>query len=258
MNFLMDITVIAGFFYLATWFAIVNVRFHGISRVFDQSLLIDVLHIFTMAPPIVGSIIFSLIITFIEKILVTKAQKREFGMLTASEDSDTDASKTDEPSVPCLPPKLPLMVTSLFTVLLQVVEAVLELMILVHMHWYRTFVAGLIMKWTLRSLTVTLAENLVRSHCFKGESFVGKWILQWVRANRMFRDLIVSSLILICLTPFVLITWINDECCPGCSWHQLLIYRDTGHRRRLEAPVMPSPASRRKLAIAPDQVDLMA
>eukprot|EP00929_Paragymnodinium_shiwhaense_P124247 TRINITY_DN9934_c0_g2_i1.p1 TRINITY_DN9934_c0_g2~~TRINITY_DN9934_c0_g2_i1.p1 ORF type:complete len:1922 (+),score=375.34 TRINITY_DN9934_c0_g2_i1:48-5813(+) len=261
VNFLMDVTVFAGFFFLLTWFALVNQRFYGIARVFDRSLLVVVLHGCTLMPPIIASIIFSICITAIEALIGrrrARKEERDVALLTTSDDgSATDGTtKTTVPTVPCLPPRLPLMVTATFTVLLQLLEATVELAVLLHMQWFRTFVAGIIMKWTLRTLFVTLAENVIRSHCFEGTSFAGQCVLQWVRANRMFRDVVVSAIILLCLSPIVFVTFLNDYCCPGCSWHQLLIYRDTGHRRRMEAAVLPSPAKRRQLTLAPEQLEL--
>merc|ERR1712232_579759 len=96
-----------------------------------------------------------------------------------------------------------------------------------------------VLKWMTLHMSVALGDNLLRSHFMSGKNspepttWFGRAASHWVHANRMFRDLTCSSFLLLVMVPMVAITSLNTILCPGCSIHQLLIYRDTGHQKRL-------------------------
>merc|ERR1712159_735384 len=50
----------------------------------------------------------------------------------------------------------------------------------------------------------------------------------WLYGHRLAFDAVVSSVIFWPLGLFVCFDRIRDECCHGCSLHQLLIFRDPG------------------------------
>merc|ERR1719401_756542 len=86
---------------------------------------------------------------------------------------------------------------------------------------------------------VQLGEGILRSRCFISAGPCGLPVQLWVRAHRMARDMLTSSLIFfIGLAPIVLLNKLNELLCPGCSAHQLLIYRQPGHLARKEAVIV--------------------
>eukprot|EP00929_Paragymnodinium_shiwhaense_P124245 TRINITY_DN9934_c0_g1_i4.p1 TRINITY_DN9934_c0_g1~~TRINITY_DN9934_c0_g1_i4.p1 ORF type:complete len:1562 (+),score=318.73 TRINITY_DN9934_c0_g1_i4:644-4687(+) len=252
---LLDISLFFMFFFFAAWFAVLNLRFDAVTRIFSHSMLIQVQHAWTLLPPVFGSMIFSLIITLIEIKLQARGQAREPTKLQASSQETSESDSEGFQQVRCLPNRLPLVVGAIWTVLLQLMEGTLSLGVVLHLSWYKTFVAAMVLKWALRDVTVWLAESFVRSHCFTGSGWFQQTCLHFVRSNRMCRDLLVSTFLLLALSPIVLITLLNDKYCPGCSWHELLIYRDTGHRKRLEAVVMKGNMQTRWLMQHPDFED---
>lgn len=95
--------------------------------------------------------------------------------------------------------------------------------------------AGVVLKWGLLSLALLLGESLLRSTCFKRIGALGLPLQLWVRAHRMARDILTSTLIFLALAPCVLLNGLNELSCPGCSVHHLLLYRDPGHLALKEA-----------------------
>jgi len=127
---------------------------------------------------------------------------------------------------------IPLAFSALIVLVLDAVEAFAALRLLMGMGWKNTFLAGLLLKWGLLQLCLLLGEGLLRSRCYGG---FGLPLQLWLRAHRMARDILTSSLIFLAMMPFVLLNSLNDCLCPGCSVHQILLYRDPGHLARREA-----------------------
>jgi len=117
-------------------------------------------------------------------------------------------------------------------------EAVGSLYFLRMLGWNKTFLAGIMLKFTLLSMFTYLAEGVLQSHCFCSVGFCGFPLQVWVRAHRMARDIVTSLLILCPMVPLVLLNSLNDYLCPSCSIWMLLIYRDPGHLVRKEVEVV--------------------
>eukprot|EP00927_Polykrikos_kofoidii_P034211 TRINITY_DN29045_c0_g2_i2.p1 TRINITY_DN29045_c0_g2~~TRINITY_DN29045_c0_g2_i2.p1 ORF type:complete len:1616 (-),score=185.82 TRINITY_DN29045_c0_g2_i2:54-4793(-) len=180
--YLLDISLFVGFFFFAAWYAALNLKLHVISNVFSKSLLITGLHVGCLMPPVFSSIAFSSIVTLIEGLLETRNSTR--GQV-ASEETDSD---TDQQLPSRCPTRLPLLLSAFWVTFLALLESVTTLVPLLHLQWYNTFIAGIILKWGLRGVLITLGENLMRSRCFHKGSCIARTIAHWVRASRMFRE----------------------------------------------------------------------
>lgn len=121
---------------------------------------------------------------------------------------------------------------------LDLAEAVYAIYVFIVIGWRNAFVAGFILKWGLLIMCIFFGEGMLRARCCNLLGCCGLPLQLWVRAHRMSRDIMVSSIIFSVMVPFVVLNSINDYLCPGCSAHQLLIYRDPGHLARTEAVVM--------------------
>lgn len=130
---------------------------------------------------------------------------------------------------------IPLPVSAWVVLALDVLEAVLSLNNLLRSGWSYAFMAGLILKYGLLSICLFLGEGMLRSRFFARLGRLGLPLALWVRAHRMIRDILTSSLIFLTLTPIVMLISANDYLCPGCNAHHLLIYRDPGHLAAKEA-----------------------
>jgi hypothetical protein len=133
---------------------------------------------------------------------------------------------------------VPMVVSAGFVVFLDITEAFAALHDLYWIGWYNALLAGLILKWMMLTLILSIGEGILRSYWFYMCGCLGLPFQLWVKAHRMARDVLVSSLIMGVLSPFVLLNYLNEKFCPGCSLHQLLIYRDPGHLARKEAIIV--------------------
>jgi hypothetical protein len=133
---------------------------------------------------------------------------------------------------------IPLALSATLIVLLDIAEAVAALYDMYWIGWYNAFLAGLILKWGMLLMLLTVGEGLLRCQCCGACGLLTLPIQMWVKAHRMARDILVSSLIMAVLFPIVLLNLFNEKLCPGCSVHQLLIYRDPGHISRKEAVIV--------------------
>jgi hypothetical protein len=126
----------------------------------------------------------------------------------------------------------PVLFSSILVFVLDISEASFTLQDFYWASWMKAFAAGLVLKYAALSVSLRLAESLLRTQCFRCCTFFSSPLTTWVRAHRMCRDVLTSSLILIFLAPWVLLNSLNECCCFGCSVHKLLIYRDAGHFAR--------------------------
>jgi len=127
---------------------------------------------------------------------------------------------------------VPLAISAIVVMILQIAESCLALWFFRWVGWHKAFLAGLILKWGLTNMCLFLAESiLLTPHCL---SVLTLPLHHWVRSNRIARDMLVSMVIALPLLPLVFLNHLNDYICPGCSAHQLLIYRDPGTVEREE------------------------
>jgi len=107
------------------------------------------------------------------------------------------------------------------------------------------FATGLIFKYSMLSFMLFLTECVFS---FKSRPGALETVLVplkvWLHTHRMAFDLIVSLFLFGSLAPCVLFDVARSWCCPGCSLHQLFLFRDPGHSSRVEATVnMPMPTA---------------
>merc|ERR1712228_711119 len=93
---------------------------------------------------------------------------------------------------------------------LDLAEAAITLRDLAWVGWSNALIAGLILKWSLLMMCVALGEGILRSQFFACAGCCGLPVQLWVRAHRMARDILTSSLIFIVLAPIVLLNKLNE------------------------------------------------
>ncbi|CAE7411692.1 FKS1 [Symbiodinium natans] len=149
---------------------------------------------------------------------------------------DRPLESDDEAERGCkLPEAVPLAFSALMVTAIEVVESLLPLYVAFDplkgsgAGWSKTFVSGLVLKYLLYEIVLFVSEGVLRSRCYDRVGSFLQFLSLWVHANRMFRDMFVSSFILLTLSPLVLVDTINGMLCEECSLHNLLVYRDPGH-----------------------------
>jgi len=150
----------------------------------------------------------------------------------------TSALGDDRRRIRCCTFGIPLSVSAICVVVLDLGESlVMSGFLFFRVGWMNAFLCGVIFKLALLSMCIKLAEGILLSGFFGRVGTmrcIGLPIQLWVRAHRMSRDILVSTLIIVCLAPLVLLNALNNACCPNCSVHHLLVYRDPGHTKRME------------------------
>eukprot|EP00928_Gymnodinium_smaydae_P087395 TRINITY_DN71664_c0_g1_i1.p1 TRINITY_DN71664_c0_g1~~TRINITY_DN71664_c0_g1_i1.p1 ORF type:complete len:873 (-),score=164.17 TRINITY_DN71664_c0_g1_i1:85-2316(-) len=256
LNFLLDIGVLLSAFFLLAWYSAFESKFFSLKYIFHDNASVNFMKWCCFCPPVVLSVAFCVLAILADCLFARAATDDD------SEDASDDAvesgsgASTNKGSgaQSCCTCPLPLIAISVAS--LGVFEAVMTLQPLWLIGWKTTFLAGFILKVSLREMVLLMGENFIRSSWFetvdgerRGSSLLGRIVVTWVRANRLFRDLFVSTLILVCLTPVVMLNALSQALCPGCNLHELLIFRDTGHRRRQEATLV-------NVARAPSQTSM--
>jgi len=128
---------------------------------------------------------------------------------------------------------LPLALSALVVVILDLAEAFFALHRLYLAGWWNTFLAAFVLKWGIIGLLLVLGEGWLRMRWGRLGCAWAPLDL-WVRAHRIARDMAASSLILVLLLPFVVLNKLNDCLCPGLSLHHLLMYRNPNHLMKRE------------------------
>jgi len=120
--------------------------------------------------------------------------------------------------------------TAVICVLLDLIETIGGLAFAISARWWKTFVAGLLLKYCLLSLLLSCAECLLRlGWCPAG--FIQAHMRLWVYGHRMAMDMAVSGLIFCSLSPLVLVDAVRDSLRINCSLHNILIFRNAGQLR---------------------------
>ncbi|CAK9110029.1 1 [Durusdinium trenchii] len=302
---MVDITFVVAVFFLAAWYAMINMKIDALMLAYSGALSSNMLHIAALLPPIGASFTYCLLAVFFESLvgcssilrrrmrpnrtpkapgitmrlgtMATKALggrseapveapadeeapqepglpgSREMTTATEEEEEVPHATAQDRevaavaPALPSTRPEaaprwcelgIPLTFSAWTVTVLDLAEAVYAIYVFVAIGWRNASVAGFILKWGLLMICIFFGEGMLRARCCNILGCCGLPLQLWVRAHRMARDIIVSSIIFSVMVPFVVLNSINDYFCPGCSAHQLLIYRDPGHLARAEAVVM--------------------
>lgn len=308
---MVDITFVVAVFFLAAWYAMINMKIDALMLAYSGALSSNVLHVAALLPPIFASFTYCIMVVLFENLVGcssilrrrmrprrpqtgaatgirgiiqrmgsrikaisrrksvamdaprsearVEAPDAEAGResTTATDDDEEEAPHATAqdrevvpPVVPALPSTgpeasqrwcelgIPLTFSAWTVTVLDIAEAVYAIYVFVAIGWRNASVAGFILKWGLLMMCIFFGEGMLRAQCCNLVERCGLPLQLWVRAHRMARDIVVSSIIFSVMVPFVVLNSINDYFCPGCSAHQLLIYRDPGHLARAEAVVM--------------------
>ncbi|CAE8584857.1 unnamed protein product [Polarella glacialis] len=131
---------------------------------------------------------------------------------------------------------------ALMVVVFDSCEAIGGLWKLASVSWWKSLAVGLILKYSLLSLTLLCCECLFRLKGPEPQGAFAHWLKStvrlWLYAHRMARDVAVSALIFGALSLAVLFDLCRSSLCDGCSLHNILIYRDPGgaHSNRINQP----------------------
>jgi len=272
-----DIVFFLGAFFIVAWYAMMNVKIQALGQIFaayskDQLFELNVL---MLMPPFICSMAYCVVAMALERIMgcygaIRRLRRRprrsgaafldlEAGAPGVADGAEVEEAEAREVHVaerdravkPAADPQgaggesgcrcclfgMPLAISAVCVLLLDIVEAAVALYRFTHVGWWRAFVAGLMLKWGISCLLLHLGEGVLRSQVFERCGRFGLVLDLWVRAHRMARDILTSVLILVALTPLVLINMLNDYLTPGLSLHHLLIYRNPNHLGKREAIV---------------------
>lgn len=216
-----SIVFILTCFFLLTWHWTVMLKVEALASIYSKSDMVAAMRVLTLLPPIASSLVYCM-----------------FASCFSEDESIPDERDLERGRLPkaCIK-EVPLGMSALAVLILDAFEATFILYSFYSVGWLKAFAAGMILKYSVLSCCVNLAEDATRLQCFNENGRLGKILVIWVRAHRMCRDLLTSSLILLALVPLVMLTSLNSSACPGCSAHNLLLYRDPGHFRRAEVRV---------------------
>lgn len=304
---MVDITFVVAVFFLAAWYAMINMKIDALMLAYSGAVSGNMLHIAVLLPPIGASSVYCILAVLFEtlvgcssilrrRLLRPKRSKAKSFRFRSAKSSGTEEAKrgaaaarrdvetgtrestavteeeedeeeeaphataqdrevapapasaapgpVDTPQGQEAPPRqccefgIPLTFSAWTVSCLDLAEAVYAIYVFIVIGWRNAFVAGFILKWGLLIMCIFFGEGMLRARCCNLLGCCGLPLQLWVRAHRMSRDIMVSSIIFSVMVPFVVLNSINVYLCPGCSAHQLLIYRDPGHLARTEAVVM--------------------
>jgi hypothetical protein len=213
-----DIALFLKSFLFLAWYEVVSLKVQAVVTVYSQSRNYWTLNVLSLLPPAGASMILCCLAVAIQQ-LHRKCKR------TSMPEQDLEEARgpcEENGQTSCIP----LSVISILALVLETAEAVAALQHFWDMGWTNALVAGLVLK-LLVVLTLTCwGEECLRALHDTRCGFMLPVLQLWVQSHRMLRDLLTSSIILVALMPLVLLNALNDGFCPGCSVHQLLIFRD--------------------------------
>jgi hypothetical protein len=215
-RFAVDFSFILAAFLLLGWGELVLRKITTLDAVYSSAIS-DFEYTLIMAPAVMASVAFSFVVVAIQGLLWHCS-----GCVCTSRCCNGSIG-------------MPVAIAAIFVTLLDLAEAGFALYKLYIIGWYNVILAALILKFAMLTVLLRLTESLLRMRCFResqdiwGTPLVHDVLEFWLRAHRMWRDMMVSFFILVALVPWVLLNSLNDHLCLGCSLHKLLIYRDGGH-----------------------------
>jgi hypothetical protein len=230
----LNISAFVMLFCLLTWFSAVSLKINALAILYSESVGTWVggsmtnTHLLALAPPIGSSFVYAILMVVLASCCQCVFRWRK---PTALPQTTSDASEQSQ-RWQCCNDGFPLALSAAFVLALDLTEAFYALQEFHWVGWQKALIAGLVLKLALLASCIHLAEiGLSRqapSQCW----YIHRVLELWVHAHRMSLDITVSSLIIFVLCPLVLLHTVNDSLCHGCNVHQLLIYRNTGQRRR--------------------------
>lgn len=221
----LDLHMLMGFFGLLVIVSTLQDKLRLLT-VISQAQGIDVmaLQIMALAPPVGLSAAYCMIVSILSCFCHRDYQPASVNSGTEGSGSEAAGSSSYDEEGSCRPP-LALSAGIVFG--LSLVEGIAPLLELVYLEWWKALTTAIVLKFYLYEMCLFWCESIMCSKCFpEARPGCPAAALQlFARATRLSRDIITSSLILLMLMPFVLLNTINERCCPGCSFHNLLIYR---------------------------------
>lgn len=217
-----DLKAFLCYFCLAVWFSIVDYKFQAFNSVFPHPAGQLPMQVLALCPPIVLPLLYCLFAALVESAVsccyASRVSSRELGGGVCEADKAASNMTTGFVGI-ALP------VSAILVVGLGVAEAVMPLSTLYMHGWHRALVAGLMLKLLIYRLVLFLAEGVLRCRYFQSIRGVCRPLEFFVYANRLAKDLMISSFMFSTLAFGVLLNTLNEVVCPSCNLHQLLIYR---------------------------------
>jgi hypothetical protein len=215
-------------FLLLTWCEVVSLKVQGLAYMYSAVESAWELHVMTFMPPVLASLALCVLASCFEGVIISFRswlQKREAADAGALDLEDPPTGDiVIEKRTHCS--MTPVALIAVLASGLDIAETAYALRMFYIVGWTDAVLAGSVLKLLTLVICLCCGEDLLRSRCFRSVGCFGLPLQLWVRAHRMSRDLLTSSIILGALVPLVILNGLNNFFCPGCSIHQLLIFRD--------------------------------
>lgn len=228
-----DIAALLVCVFSLTWYSVLSLKINALTTLYSELYFstqvfgpVSALHLIVLVPPALGSFAYSVLVSCMECCCQCLCSCRGNSESQSVEDRSQVAGEKGCKS------NFPLALSAVCVLALDFGEAWLALIEFYFVGWKRATITGLVLKFALLSACVHLGEAGLCSDNKQRLGCIWRPFELWVHAHRMGRDILTSSLILCVLCPLVLLNTLNDCFCRGCSVHQLLIYRNTGHQAR--------------------------
>jgi len=229
---------------LFTWYELVSLKVMSFATIYGEVENSWVLQTLVFFPPVAASGVLCILLPLFEGVvrLIHRCIQLMFAQDGVAHEAGVDIEAADsEPNRGC--GAMPLAPISVMALVLDALEAAWTLRDFYSVGWTDGVIAGVALKLLVLSIFLCWCEDFLRSPFFQKMGCLGLPVQLWVRAHRMSRDLVTSTIILSTLTPLVFLNALNDFLTPGCSIHQLLIFRDhkPPARQDLHVSRMPNP-----------------
>jgi len=213
-NYILDVQILGDFSFFAAWFCVMNSKMHTLSNLWSGSTYMKLLSLLVFVPPVISTSIWCFIMSALES--------------SGRRDREESSSSEDE----FCGEGMPLLLSSICVTILAVAEGGAVLLPLFLMGWFRTFIAGVILKFFALKAAIFLGECVLRSRYSSKIGCFCRPVELFVMSHQMARDMLTTSGILAMMLPAVVFNSLNEMVCPFCNVHQLLIYRDPGHQQQ--------------------------
>jgi hypothetical protein len=215
----LDCALLLKCFFFFAWYEVVSSKVQAVANIYSQTKSYWILNVMSLLPPIATSVMLCFLVAVIQA-LCGKC-KRE-----PSPDRDLEEAHAPCEETPQNDCAVPLSFIAFSVLTLEIAEAFALLRDFWDMGWTNAVLAGLVLKLLVLMLLTCLGEDCLRALHKRSCSFLPSVLRLWVQSHRMILDLLTSTVILVALMPLVFLNSLNDGLCPGCSVHQLLIFRD--------------------------------
>jgi len=211
---------------LFTWYELLSLKVQSFTKIYGSAENTSLLKLLAFVPPIAASGVLCILLIIIEGVVqvLHRCIQHAHSLDGGATADGVDLEAATETKRVC--GTMPLALVSVLVLGLDGFELAWTLKDFYSSGWTDAVIAGVVLKLLLLSTCLCWCEDLLRSHCFEKMGCFGLPVQLWVHSHRMSRDLITSTLILSALTPLVILNVLNNCLTPGCSIHQLLIFRD--------------------------------